>query len=134
MKSMFKCIISHSPKKLLLPPLHKFTVRYLDLIFSFFGKLNSLNIALYFTDLSIFQEDGKKLDPQESSITFCRLFMVRVKNVCYERKVRGKLLGSFFHCKMEWLRLQVPNTSFRLMALRNSAECQYYNETNIPPC
>ena len=134
MKSMFKCIISHSSTKSLLPPLHKFTIRYLGLIFSLFLETKLLNIALYFTDLSIFQEDGKKIDRQESSIAFCRLFMVRVKNVHYERKVRGKLLGSFFHCTMEWLCLQVPTTSFRLMALRNSAECQYYNETNIPPC
>ena len=86
------------------------------------------------TDLSIFRENGKKFVPSESRIAFCRLFIVRVKKVCYERKVRGELLGCFFHCTLECLCPYVPTTSFRLMALRNKVECQCYNETNIPPC
>ena len=44
---MFKCIISHSSTKSLVPPLHKFTIRKLDLFFPFFGKLNLLDIAVY---------------------------------------------------------------------------------------
>ena len=27
--------------------------------------------------------------------------------VCYERKVRGELLGCFFYCTLEWLRMSV---------------------------
>ena len=76
---------------------------------------------------------GYDFSPSESRIAFCRLFIVRVKKVCYERKLRGELLGSSFHCTMEWLCPYVPTTSFRLMALRNWVECQCYNETNIPP-
>ena len=47
------------------------------------------------TDLSIFQEDGKKFDLAESRIAFCQLFIVSVKKLYYE--VKGKLLGCFFH-------------------------------------
>ena len=44
---MFKCIISHSSKKSLVPPLHKFTIQKLFIFFSFFGKLNLLNMCTY---------------------------------------------------------------------------------------
>ena len=76
----------------------------------------------------------KKNVPSESRTAFCRLFIVPAKKVCYERKVRGELLGCFFHCTLECLCPYVPTTSFRLMALQNKVECQCYNETNIPPC
>ena len=89
----FKCIISHSSKKSLISPLHKCTIRNLDLFFPFFGELNSLCVL---TDLSIFQEDEKKVVRSESRIAFCRLFIVWVKKVCWERKVRVELLGWFF--------------------------------------
>ena len=120
---MFKCIISHSSTKSMVLPLHKFTIRKLDLLFTFFGKLNSLDITVYLL---------KKIVPQESRIAFCQLFIARVKEVCYETKVQGellgKLLGSYFHCTLERLHPQVPTTSFRLMATE-MAECQCYNET-----
>ena len=70
----------------------------------------------------------------ESRIAFCRLFIVRVKKVCHERKVRGELLQYLFHCTLECLCSYGPTTSFRLMALRNKVECQCYYETNIPLC
>ena len=84
--------------KFLIPPLHKFTIQNLDLFFLFSGKKRCV-----LTDLSIFGEDGKKIVPSESRIAFCQLFIVRVKKVCYERKVQGELLGSYFHCTLEWL-------------------------------
>ena len=59
-------------------------------------------------------------------IAFCRLFIVLFKNVCYERKVQGELLGSYFHYTLEWLRPQVPTTSIRLMMLGDRVECQCY--------
>ena len=62
--------------------------------------------SLCTSDLSIFQEDGKKIVPQKSRIAFCRLFIVRVKKVCCERKDQGQLLGSSFHYTLEWLLLQ----------------------------
>ena len=111
---IFKCIISHSSAKSLVPPLHKFTIRNLDLFFPFLGK----NAVYLLTCL--FRKDGKKIAPSESRIAFCRLFIVRVKKVCYERKVRGELLGCFLHCTLECLRPYVPTTSFRL---RTKVEC-----------
>ena len=96
-------------------------------------QIVQLLLTLTLTDLPTFRKDGKKFTPSESSIAFCQLFVVRVKKVCYERKVRVELLGCFFHCTLEWLCPYVPTTSFRLMALRNQGECQCYNETNIPP-
>ena len=132
---MFKCIISHNSTKSLVPPLHKCTIGKLDLFFfSFFWETKFALYHFVLTYFSIFCEDGKKFVPEESRIAFCRLFIVRVKKVCYERKVRGELLGCFFHCTLECLCPYVPTTSFRLMALRNKVECQCYNETNIPPC
>ena len=108
--------------KSLILPLHKFTIRNLDLFFSFSGKKRCV-----LTDLSIYGEDGKKIVPSESRIAFCRFFIVRVKKVRYEEKVREELLGCFLHCTQECLRQYVPTTSFRL---RNKIECQYYNERN----
>ena len=131
---MFKCIISHSSTKSSVPPLHKFTIQKLDLFFFFFGKLNLLNIAVYLLTFQYFGRMEKKFVPQESRIEFCRLFIVQVKKVCYERKVQGELLGSYFHCTLDWLHQQAPTTTFRLMVLRNRAKCQCYKETNIPPC
>ena len=102
--------------------------------FPFLGKLNLLNIAVYLPTCQYFGRMEKKFVPSESRIAFCRLFIVRVKMVCYERKVLGELLGCFFfHSTLEWRRPYVPTTSFGLMALRNRVECQCYNETNIPP-
>ena len=126
---IFKCIISHSSTKSLVPPLHKFTIRNLRLIFSLFWEKTLCTYWL----VNIWR-GWKKIVPSESRIAFCQLFIVRVKKVCYERKVRGELLGCFFHCTLECLCPYVPTTSFRLMALRNKVECQCYNETNIPPC
>ena len=51
------------------------------------------------------------------------------KEVCFERGTSRM----FLILTMEWLRPHFPTTSFRLMALRNRVECQYYNKTNIPP-
>ena len=131
---IFKCIISHSSTKFLVPPLHKFTIRNLDLIiFLFGGKLNLLNIAVYLLTSQYFGRMEKRFFSSESRIAFCQLFIVRVKMVCYERKVRGELLGCFFHSAMEWPHPYVPTTSFRLMRLQNWVECQSYSETNIPP-
>ena len=125
---IFKCIISHSSVKSLVPPLHKFTIRNLDFFFPFLGK----NAVYLLTCL--FRKDGKKIAPSESRIAFCRLFIVRVKKVCYERKVQGELLGCFLQCTLEFLHPYVPSTSFRLTVLWSKVECQCYNETNIPPC
>ena len=127
---IFKCIISHSSTKSLVLQLPKFTIW--NNFFFYFGKLNSLNSAVYLLTCQYFRMQ-KTIVPSESRIAFCWLFILRVKKVCYERKVRGELLGFFFHCTLECLCLYVPSTNFRLMALWNKVECQCYNETNIPP-
>ena len=80
---------SHGSKKSLVPPLHKFTIRNLDLFFPFFGKLNSLNSVVYLVTCRYFETMEEKFVPSESRVAFCRLFIVRVKKVCYEREVRG---------------------------------------------
>ena len=97
------------------------------------GLSNSLNSAVYLPTCQYFGM-GKKNVPSESRTASYRLFIVRVKNVCYERKVRGELLGCFFHCTLECLCPYVPTTTFRPIALRNKVECQCYNEANIPSC
>ena len=126
-------IISHCSTKSLVPSSHKFTTRNLDLFFfSFFEHLNSLNIGVYLMICQYFGRMERKLSRWK--VWFCRLFIVRVEKVCYERKVRGELLGWFFHCTLKWLWSYVPPTSFTLMALLNRVERQCYNETNIPPC
>ena len=51
--------------KSLVPPLHKFTTRNLDLVFSFFGKKRCV-----LTDLSKFGEDGKKLSRRKVGLHF----------------------------------------------------------------
>ena len=131
---MFKCIIFHSSTKLLVPPLHKFIIGKFDLFFFlFFGKLNLLNIAVYLLTCQYFGRMKKKLSLRKVGL-FCRLFIVQVKKVCYEKKVQGELLGISFHYTLKWLRPQVPSTNFRLMTLQNWVECQCYNATNIPPC
>ena len=58
---MFKCIISHCSTKSLVPLLHKFTIRKLELFSPFFGKLNSLNIAVYLLTCQYFGRMGKNL-------------------------------------------------------------------------
>ena len=73
---IFKCIISHSSVKSLVPPLHKFTIRNLDLFFPIFGKN-----AVYLLTCQYLERMGKKIVPSESRITFCRLFIIRVKKV-----------------------------------------------------
>ena len=103
-------------------------------IFCLFWIIKFTKQQCVLTDLSMFWEDGKKFVPSESRISFCQLFIVRVKKICYESKVREKLLGCFLHCTLECLCPYVPPTSFMLMALWNKEECQCYNETNIPPC
>ena len=125
---ILKCIISLSFTKSLIQTLRKFNIRNLDLFCPFFGKN-----AVYLLTCQHFEME-KKFVPSESRIAFCRLFIVRVKRVCYERKVREELLGCCLHCTLEFLRPYVPSTSFRLMALQNKVECQYCNETNIPLC
>ena len=93
---MFKCIISHSSTKSLVPPLHEFIIRKLDFFPLFFGKLNSLNIAVYLLTCQYFGRAEKKLSRRKVGF-FCRLFIVQVKKICYEKKVQGELLGSSFH-------------------------------------
>ena len=83
-----KGIISYSSTKSLVPPIYKFTTRNLDLIFFPFFSLHRCVL----NDWSIFWVDGKKLSHQKV-VPFCQLFLVRVKKVCYEKKVRGELLG-----------------------------------------
>ena len=46
-------------------------------------------------------------------VIYCQLFIDWVKEVFYERKDWGELLGCFFHCTLEWLRPYV----FLLQAL-----------------
>ena len=132
---IFKCIISHSSTKSLVPPLHKFTIRKLDLfLFPFFGKLNLLNSTVYLLTCQYFERIEKNLSRWKVGLHFADFFIVQVKTVCYERKVQGELLGFFLHCTLECLCPYVPTTGFRLMVLGNKVECQCYNETNIPPC
>ena len=131
---IFKCIISHSSTKSLVPPLHKFTMWKLDLFFSLFWETKFTYQHCVLTDLSIFREDGKKLVPLKSRITFCRLFIVRVKKVSYEKKVWGELLGCFFI--VHW---SVSAHMFLIQALGwccygTRQDCQCYNERNIPTC
>ena len=121
---IFKCRISYSSKKSLIPPLHKFTIRNL-LIFSLFWEKMLCTYWL----VNIWR-GWKKIVLSESRIAFCRIFIVWVKKVCYEQKVRDELLGCFLHCALECLCPYIPTTRFRL---RNKEECQCYNETNIPP-
>ena len=92
------------------------------LIFSFFGKVNALKFAVYLLTCQYFS-NMEKFVPQESSIEFCRIFIVRVKEVCYERKAQGELLGTSIYCTLEWLCPCIPTTSFRLVVLRNRVEC-----------
>ena len=114
---IFKCIISHSSTKSLVPPLPKFTIWNLDLFFRLFRKLNSLiNSAVYLLACQYFGMEKQPV-PWESRIAFCRLFVVQVKKVCYERKVRGELLECFFHCTLVCPCPYVPTASFRLMTL-----------------
>ena len=121
---ILKCIISLSFTKSLIQTLRKFNIRNLDLFCPFFGKN-----AVYLLTCQHFEME-KKFVPSESRIAFCRLFIVRVQNVCYEQKVRGEILGCVLHCTLRCLSTYVPTTSFRLMVLRNKVECQCYNETN----
>ena len=130
---IFKCIISHSSTNTWFHYYLNSPSETSTYLFHFFGKLNSLKSAMYLLTCQYFGME-KKIVLSESRIAFCRLFIVRVKKVCYERKVRGELLGCFFHCTLECLCPYVPTTSFRLMVLRNKVECQCYNKTNIPPC
>ena len=58
---IFKCIISHSSTKSLVPPLHKFTIRNLDLFFSLFGKQNSFSSAVYLMTCQYFGRMERKL-------------------------------------------------------------------------
>ena len=97
-------------------------------------KLNSLNSTVYLLTCQYFERMEKKILPSDSRIAFCRLFIVRVKKICYEREGSRELLGCFLHCTLECLRPYVPTASFRLMVLWNKVECQCYNETNMPPC
>ena len=62
----------------------------------FWGKLNLLNIAVYLLTCQYFDRIEKKL-PHRKVGLFCRPFIVQVRNVCYERKDQGELLGSSFH-------------------------------------
>ena len=87
---MFKCIISHSSAKSLVPPLNKFTIQKLDLFFFlFFGKLNSLNIAVYLLTCQYFGMMEKKFVSWESTIAFCQLFIVQVKKLLWEESLTG---------------------------------------------
>ena len=68
---IFKCIISHSSTKSLVPPLHKFTIRKLDLfLFPFFGKLNLLNIAVYLLTCQYFGWTEKNLCRRKVGLHF----------------------------------------------------------------
>ena len=68
---ILKCIISHSSTKSLVPALHKFTIGNLDLIlFPFFGKLNSLNIAVYLLTRQYFGRMRKKLSLRKVGLHF----------------------------------------------------------------
>ena len=68
---IFKCIISHSSTKSLVPPLHKFTIRKLDLfLFPFFGKLNLLNIAVYLLTCQYFGRMEKNLSCRKVGLHF----------------------------------------------------------------
>ena len=67
------------------------------LIFSpFFGKLNSLNIAVYLLTCQYFGRIEKKLSHRKVGF-FCRLFIVQGKKICYEKKVQREHLGSSSH-------------------------------------
>ena len=75
---IFKCKISHSSTKSLVPTLHKFTIQNFDLFFPFLEK----TLCTYW--LVNIWGGWKNIVPPESRIAFCRLFIVRVKTVCYE--------------------------------------------------
>ena len=72
----------------------------------------------------------KKSSCRKLGLHFTSISLLELKS--YAMKVQGELPGCFFHCTMEWLQPYAPTTSFKLMALRNTVECQCYNETNIP--
>ena len=68
MSSDFQCKISHSFTKSLVPILHKFIIRNLDFIFSHFGKLNSLNSAVYLLTSQYFGMTGKNLSRRKAGL------------------------------------------------------------------
>ena len=112
----------HSTKSL-VPPLHKFTIQNIKLILlPFFKKLNSLNNAVYLLTCQYFRRVQTNLSSWKLGLHFADFFIVQVKKICYERKVRAKLLGCFFHSTMEWLHPYVTTTSFRLIVLQNSVK------------
>ena len=69
---IFECIISHSSAKSLVPPLHKFTIRNSWKVnsFPFFGKLNSLNIAVYLLTCQYFGRMEKTLSRRKVGLHF----------------------------------------------------------------
>ena len=59
---MFKCIISHSSTKSLVPLLHKFTIWKLDLFFPLFWQNRFANIAVYLLTCLYFRRMEKVSD------------------------------------------------------------------------
>ena len=88
---MFKYIISHSSTKFLLPPLHNFTIRYLDLIFSLFWELNSLNIALYLLTCQYFGRMEKNLIRRNVWLRFANFSWFELRRYA----MKGKSEGNF---------------------------------------
>ena len=62
---IFKCIISLSSTKSLVPPLHKCTIQTLDLFFPFFGKLDLLNSHVYSLPCQYFERIDTNLSHQK---------------------------------------------------------------------
>ena len=126
-------IISHSSTKSLVLPLHKFTIRNLDLFFPFFGETKFFNSTVYLLISQYFGRMEKKLSCQKVGLHSVDFSQFELKSYAMKESLRGTS-RMFFHCTLECLCPYVPATSFRLMALQNKVECHCYNETNIPSC
>ena len=93
---MFKCIISHSSTKSMVPPLHKFTIRKLDLFFTFFGKLNSLDITVYLLNCQYFGRMEKKLSARKVGLHFANFSQFELKRYAMKGKSKGNFQEKFF--------------------------------------
>ena len=94
---MFKCIISHSSTKSLVPPLHKFTIRKLDLfLFPFFGKLNSLYIAVYLLTCQYFGRMEKKIFRRKVGLHFAKFSQFQLRRYAMKGRSKGKFQEVIF--------------------------------------
>ena len=91
-----KWSLVHSSTKYLVPPLHKFTIQNLDLIFSLFGKLNPLKIAVYLLTCQYFGRMGKKLSLWKVGLHFADFSQFELRRYAMKGKSEGNFQDVFF--------------------------------------